>query len=144
MTPLDNDINPGILNTVQWLRSHGFNTVDSGDGKTHLYECDLPVPYVHILVRADDMASECKRLAALLREKGITVEPMNQDNSVPCIQCHWDVSNNENEGAISMYNVVIPAISENPSQPALPMDDDLNEPLGQACSRENPECESCT
>lgn len=143
MTPLDNDINPGILNTVQWLRSHGFNTVDSGDGKTHLYECDLPVPYVHILVRADDMASECKRLAALLREKGITVESMNQDNSVPCIQCHWDVSNDENEGAISMYNVVIPAISENPLQPALPMDDDLDEPLGQACSRDNPECEAC-
>ena len=27
--------------------------------------------------------------------------------------------------------------------PALPMDDDLDEPLGQACSRENPECEAC-
>lgn len=25
----------------------------------------------------------------------------------------------------------------------VPIDDDLDEPLGQACSRENPECESC-
>lgn len=26
----------------------------------------------------------------------------------------------------------------------LALDDDLDEPLGQACSRDNPECESCT
>lgn len=25
----------------------------------------------------------------------------------------------------------------------VPLDDDLDEPLGPACSRENPECESC-
>jgi hypothetical protein len=27
--------------------------------------------------------------------------------------------------------------------PTVPMDDDLDEPLGKACSLDNPECESC-
>lgn len=27
--------------------------------------------------------------------------------------------------------------------PEIPLDDDLDEPLGLACSRDNPECESC-
>lgn len=36
-----------------------------------------------------------------------------------------------------------PPVVKDSLTPALPMDDDLDEPLGQACSRENPECESC-
>lgn len=144
MTPLPNDINPGILATVLWLRLHGFNTVDSGDGKTHSYECDLLMPYVHILTRADNMVSECRRLKHLLSVEGITVEPMNADNSVPCIQCNWDASSSEDEGAISLFNVVIqPTEKDVPPHPQIAQDDDLNEPLGLACSTENPECESC-
>ena len=36
-----------------------------------------------------------------------------------------------------------PPVVKDSLTPALPMDDDLNEPLGQACSRENPECDAC-
>ena len=36
-----------------------------------------------------------------------------------------------------------PPVVKDSLTPALPMDDDLDEPLGQACSRDNPECESC-
>lgn len=31
MNDLPNDINPGIIRTVQWLRYHGFATCDIGD-----------------------------------------------------------------------------------------------------------------
>lgn len=36
-----------------------------------------------------------------------------------------------------------PPVVKESLTPALPMDDDLDEPLGPACSRDNPECESC-
>lgn len=36
-----------------------------------------------------------------------------------------------------------PPVVKDSLTPALPMDDDLDEPLGPACSRENPECEAC-
>lgn len=150
MTPLPDNINPGILRTVQWLRSHGFDTVDSGDGKTHLYECDLPVPYVHMKVAAETMVAECRRLERLLAAEWIAAQPMNPDNSVPCIQCSWDVADGEGMGIISLYNVALehPLGEEPPaaipSAPAIAMDDDLDgEVLGPACSRDDPGCESC-
>ena len=36
-----------------------------------------------------------------------------------------------------------PPVVKDSLTPALPMDDDLDEPLGPACNRDNPECESC-
>lgn len=147
-TPLPDDINPGILTTVQWLRSHGFHTVDSGDGKTHDCECDLPVPYVHMRVAAENMVAECRRLARLLGSEWIAVQPMDAENSVPCLQCSWDVADGEGMGIISLYNVTIQPLGEEPpatpSAPSIAMDDDLDgEVLGPACSRDDPGCESC-
>lgn len=51
LTPEEIDaLNPGIRSTVLKLREWGFDTVDSGDGKTHEHGCDMPCPYVHIRV----------------------------------------------------------------------------------------------
>lgn len=41
-------------------------------------------------------------------------------------------------------SLTVPSVVKESLTPALPMDDDLDEPLGHACSRDNPECESCT
>jgi len=60
-------VNPGIVKTVEWLRSHQFSTCDSGDGKTHDFECDQPYPYVYMEVAAEDLAYEADRLVRLLR-----------------------------------------------------------------------------
>jgi hypothetical protein len=64
-------LNPGIRHTVQTLRKWGFNTCDSGDGSTHEFECDLPHPYVHILVDPLRMVTETDRLLILLINAGI-------------------------------------------------------------------------
>lgn len=54
MQPYDPDtdtmLNPGIIKTVKLLRELGYDTRDSGDGVTGHCECDVPYPYVHILV----------------------------------------------------------------------------------------------
>ena len=137
MKPLPDNINPGILHTVKWLRSHGFDTVDSGDGKTHSYECDLLIPYVYMRVNPPDkIVSELRRLHSLLSDAGVELEIMNRDNTAPCIQCSWDASDTEGMGMIAMFNVIVPESKT--------IEDDFgNEPLGPACSREDGPCESC-
>lgn len=59
-------LNPGIRRTVVMLRAAGFMTMDSGDGKTHEFECDLDVPYVHIKVEPAQLVDEAHRLLALV------------------------------------------------------------------------------
>lgn len=61
------DLNPGIVETVYWLRDQGFDTCDSGDGKTHLMEGDANIPYVAIRVRPEQLVSESHRLFDLVR-----------------------------------------------------------------------------
>lgn len=78
MNPLTDEqiegLNPGIRSTVLKLRGWGFDTVDSGDGVTRDYECDLPHPYVHIRVSARDLFYEMGRLTGFLRDEGVVFE----------------------------------------------------------------------
>lgn len=96
-------LNPGIKRTVEWLNASGFRTTDSGDGRTHYYECDRPIPYVVILVAAHQMVEEIHRLAVLLEGVGVVVEPMNEDNSAPNIQGTFDAA--WDEAVIDLTNV---------------------------------------
>lgn len=98
------DINPGIRKTVEWLQSHGFKTCDSGDGETHDHECDLPMPYVHIMVPFPELlVEEADRLASLLKGVGIEIQPCNEDNSVPTLHAGYDAGNRV--ATISLFNV---------------------------------------
>ena len=91
-------LDPGIRSTVAWLRFHGFDTVDSGDGVTKYADapdeasadvadvgpgwigCALPVPNVAIQVEPDQLVAEADRLAALLlSEHGVTVDPQGEN-----------------------------------------------------------------
>lgn len=94
-----NDLNPGIRRTVLWLRSHGFATCDSGDGKTHDYSCDRNHPYVVMRVAPDDMVPRTLDLVKLLGMVGLEVVSVGHgfnsdgDSLAPCIQASYDPAN---------------------------------------------------
>ena len=93
---LPTDINPGISRTVVWLRSHGYETCDSGDGETHEHGCDRDYPYVVSKVDPEHLVERTRHLVLLLAHMGIRVIPIGEAfdedgwNSVPCIQASFD------------------------------------------------------
>lgn len=100
---MDTTLNPGIAYTVQVLREHGFNTTDSGDGETHDFECDLPIPYVHMIVdKPGRLVSQADRLAALLESKGVVFEGQDHTGTKPEINAHYSPGGHS---IISLYNV---------------------------------------
>ena len=101
-------INPGILHTVQWLNAHGFVTTDSGDGETHDYECDQPIPYVHMIVPPAQLIAETDRLAAMLREIGVEFGQQDETGNAPAIESSYNPADSLG-GVITLWNVKIPA-----------------------------------
>jgi len=71
-------VNPGVRELVRRLNESGFNTTDSGDGKTNIesgMECAIPIPHVHIVLKALELARpEGGRLLGLLRNWGLDPE----------------------------------------------------------------------
>jgi hypothetical protein len=65
MTPITGTLNPGIARLVHWLRATGFDTIDSGDGRTREHDCDRPYPYV--VMRGTEATS--KVLAGFVRAR---------------------------------------------------------------------------
>ena len=78
MSDVDYDmLNPGIRETVRWLRSLRFETVDSGDGETHEYECDRDEPYVVMHCYGhEELKENADGLMRALMDLGITVSPV--------------------------------------------------------------------
>lgn len=71
-------LNPGIRRTVAFLREHGFDTSDSGDGHTNVaagMEGALDVPHVVVPAGPCSLIGEAARLHSLLRLRGIDVAP---------------------------------------------------------------------
>ena len=65
------ELDPGIRETVRWLRAMGFDTCDSGDGKS--------LDYAHVFIQVRPpmgLESECKRLHFLLTQAGCCIEPV--------------------------------------------------------------------
>jgi hypothetical protein len=94
-------IDPGVKRLVAWLRVRGFNTTDSGDGKTKLAqgftEDDgvCAYPHVAIKVRPAKLIDEADRLAILLwEEHGITIEPTPPEGNPPQIDASYCVPTN--------------------------------------------------
>jgi hypothetical protein len=85
------ELDVGIRKTVQWLREHGFETTDSGDGsKAATMECALNYP--NVAIRIDDVDAlqfEADRLYELLEEREIDVAPQGTDGE-PFIQATYD------------------------------------------------------
>lgn len=90
-------MNSNIVKLVTILQANGFNTCDSGDGKTHEFSCDRPYPYVSIKVsNPENSIKEAHRLVSLLMDKGIRVLSMTEafgSEEIPtkaCIQLSYD------------------------------------------------------
>jgi hypothetical protein len=70
-------LNPGIRRLVKMLRDAGFETTDSGDGKTNVeagMEHALKVPHVHCVVLSLNMRAEAFRMLNLLTDAGLDIE----------------------------------------------------------------------
>lgn len=63
-------LDPGIRKTVAYLRGLGFDTTDSGDGKTKVEAIAageaLPFPHVCILAAPDQLVANCRLLQDLI------------------------------------------------------------------------------
>ncbi len=110
------DIQPSLRKTVAWLRSLGFQTIDSGDG-THNVELGMEgtIEFPHVFIKVEDPASlvaECHRLLGEAEKAGFD---MYQDDSSPRIECSY---NPVDECAIlAFYNVRdqdLPSCLDNP------------------------------
>ena len=84
-------LNPGIRKTVELLQSNGFATCDSGDGKTHDFECDRDGAYVCIECDPERLVHECRRLKLVLAQAGVSTEPIGSDG--PSVQGSFDPAN---------------------------------------------------
>lgn len=62
-----NELDPGIRETVLFLRERGFNTTDSGDGsKAETMECAEAEPNVYMVCEAGDLILQANRLKTVL------------------------------------------------------------------------------
>ena len=108
------DLDPGVRQVVKLLNENGFDTCDSGDGKSKFgedgkplpewrsedqeFECVMDIPHVAIGVPADRLAAECDRLWHLLASVGVKVDPQGPDDE-PTIQGTYDPAPNEGVGS---------------------------------------------
>lgn len=89
-------IDPGIRRTVAWLRSENFVTTDSGDGRTKIANGDaeaLPYPHVAMTSHPTYIAMGAAHLRERLKEMGVIIKPMSNDENEPCIQATIDPAN---------------------------------------------------
>ncbi len=92
-------LTPGIRKTVLWLREHGFDTCDSGDGVTNVeagMDCAFTTPNVHIRTTPLKMVSDARSLLSLLEGKKIKVDS-------GMIQATYDPS--DGSAILSLYEV---------------------------------------
>jgi hypothetical protein len=82
-------LNPGIARTVVWLNGLGFETTDSGDGKTHDFECDRPHAYVVISSTPETLLEDTERLRVALLERGVEVGDLREDGTGPFVQASY-------------------------------------------------------
>ena len=98
-------LSPGIRDTVMLLRSHGFETCDSGDGSNHAagMKGATPFPMVAVRVGASMMAFNADSLRQLLIAQGVVFGDGPND---PRIEASYDPHNGV--AMVLLSNVLIP------------------------------------
>ena len=71
-------LDPGIRRTVSWLRRHGFETTDSGDGISKMIDATpedgvLNTPHVVMVIDPFRMEADSHRLLDLFDDHGVTL-----------------------------------------------------------------------
>ena len=103
MKPVPKNINPGILKTVHRLRAYGYETIDSGDGQAHDFECDRDYPYVVIRLPDDRIVRKCHALmSAIAHDWATELGPIGNED-LPWIQGDYDP--HTREAHITVANV---------------------------------------
>jgi hypothetical protein len=83
-------LNPGIRRVVRFLHVHLFESINSGDGRTHVCECDADYPFVTIRVAPSLMAQEADRLYKLLTDEGIEFTGTDEEGHGTSIEAtYW-------------------------------------------------------
>ncbi len=92
-----NLIDKDIRKTVKFLRDHGFDTCDSGDGYSK-FEVDPgaeALDYPHVFIQVSDpitLTAHADRLARLLKDHGIPIDDIGHDPA-PNIHATYDPAN---------------------------------------------------
>lgn len=74
------ELDPGIREFVRFLRMHGFDTSDSGDGVSkHPEARGFDSTHVAITVEPARLCLEADRLMALLQQQGLEPMPLGPD-----------------------------------------------------------------
>lgn len=84
-------LNPRIVRTVAWLNGLGFDTCDSGDGKTGDFACDRTGAYVVVQCSAAELVRQADRLLSEARRYA-EVAPVATGEIY--IQANYDPANN--------------------------------------------------
>jgi hypothetical protein len=110
------DLDPGIRQVVRLLNANGFDTVDSGDGRTKFtddgeplpgwesdpdqgFDCVIPHPHVFMQVGVEKLGSECDRLRDLLVSHGVSLDAVGPDG----------------DDGVSIQGTYDPMLSEHPA-----------------------------
>ena len=88
------DLNPGICRLVEWLNDMGYTTTDSGDGETHLYECDREYPYVVIRVPPSTAHIISKSLMSEMHEHLAVSFERDDEGNGPAIEVSYSPVDN--------------------------------------------------
>lgn len=120
MVPYD-ELDPGVRRLVRLLNDHGFDTCDSGDGKSKFgadgkplpgweSESDeftwvLDVPHVAMMCDPADLVTECDRLRDVLTGAGVELSQQDGHGKVPCIQGSYDPCYPDRFGVIVVSGV---------------------------------------
>jgi hypothetical protein len=92
--PVLRDIDPGVCKLVELLRTHGFETTDSGDGKAKLaegapLEDALDYPHVFIKTSRDELVDTANKVMMLLEENGVQLS-VDNDTGEPFVTASYD------------------------------------------------------
>jgi hypothetical protein len=87
-----NALDPGIRETVKWLRGHFFQTTDSGDGvsKAELIASGYALDFPHVMMTAPrlTMSQAAYDLFRLLKLRGVLCVPHGKEG--PHISATYD------------------------------------------------------
>ena len=102
MSDLDpSTLSPGIRRMVMLLREAGFNTTDSGDGKSNAgMDCAFNYPNIHIVCNPSQLVAKADDLNRLLKGLGIIV---GGDYEGPTIQASYNPI--DGKGVVSLFYV---------------------------------------
>lgn len=125
------NVDPGVASLVAKLRAMGWDTTDSGDGKTKIEAGDdeaLDVPHVHMVVDGDEMI----RLAQVLLKD---VQCLVSENNWQNIDIQASYSPIDDVATLSLYGIDDEMLKSKNKEPQKKSYEDLEAELAAAVAK---------